>query len=178
MYTCWLDIGRVSRKYKIPTALYAQKASEACTKWVWDIKLYNTYMITMCKYVRHYSYNRHYSYTINQNVDNAWCFSLVNYSTSLKHRYQYTVYRRDMYETLNRMSSRIVQVAAASGLAEEFLVVLQLKIKNSTSSVYSRLHGTLPNPAVILNYSLFSGWNPFTDPPLSRYLNHGSKRGW
>ena len=62
-----------------------------------------------------------------------------------------------MYETLNRMSSRIVQVAAASGLAEEFLVVLQLKIKNSTSSVYSRLHGTLPNPAVILNYSLFSG---------------------
>ena len=46
-------------------------------------------------------------------------------------------------EPLNRTSSRIVQVAEASELAQEFRIVLpaKVKIKNSTSSVYSRLYG-------------------------------------
>ena len=44
-------------------------------------------------------------------------------------------YRRDIYESLNRTSSRI----AASGLAQEFRIVLpaKVKIKNSTSSVHA-----------------------------------------
>ena len=54
-------------------------------------------------------------------------------------------YRRDIdiYEPLNRKSSRIARVAAASGLAKEFQTVLSAKVKinNSTSSVYSRLYG-------------------------------------
>ena len=52
-------------------------------------------------------------------------------------------YRLDIYELLNRTSSRIVRVAAASGVAQEFRIVLspKVKIKNSTSSVYSRLYG-------------------------------------
>ena len=47
----------------------------------------------------------------------------------------------DIFELLSRTSSRIVRVAAASGLAREFWIVLSPKfqIKNSTSSVYSRL---------------------------------------
>ena len=48
-------------------------------------------------------------------------------------------YRLDIYELLNRTSSRIVRVAAASGLAHEFRIVVispKVKIKNSTSSVY------------------------------------------
>ena len=54
-------------------------------------------------------------------------------------------YRLEIYELLNRTSSRIiVRVAAASGLAQEFQIVLppKVKIKNSTSSVYSRLYCT------------------------------------
>ena len=57
-----------------------------------------------------------------------------------------------IYELLNRMSSRIVQVAAASGLAQEFRIVLppKVKIKSNTSSVYSSLYGILIIfPAVI-----------------------------
>ena len=52
-------------------------------------------------------------------------------------------HRLDIYELLNRTSSRIVRVAAASGLAQEFRIVLQPKvnIRNSTSSVYSSLYG-------------------------------------
>ena len=49
--------------------------------------------------------------------------------------------RLDIYEPLNRTRSRIVRVAAASGLAHKFRIVLRPKIKNSTSSVYSRLYG-------------------------------------
>ena len=50
-------------------------------------------------------------------------------------------YRLELYETLNRTSSQIVRVAAASRLAHEFRIELppKVKIKNSTSSVYSRL---------------------------------------
>ena len=50
-------------------------------------------------------------------------------------------YRLDIYELLNRTSSRIVRVAAASGLAREFWILLppNVRIKNSTSSVYSSL---------------------------------------
>ena len=57
-------------------------------------------------------------------------------------------YRRAIYELLNRMSSRIVQVVAASGLAQEFWIVLPAKDKhkNSTSSVYSRLYGLSKPP--------------------------------
>ena len=49
--------------------------------------------------------------------------------------------RRDKYEPLNRTSSRIVWVDAASELAQEFRIVLsaKVKIKNSSSSVNSRL---------------------------------------
>ena len=50
-------------------------------------------------------------------------------------------YRLDIYELLNRKSSRIVRVAAASGVAQEFRIVLPPKIKNSTRSVYSSLYG-------------------------------------
>ena len=53
-------------------------------------------------------------------------------------------YRLDIYELLNRTSSWIERVAAASGLVQEFQIVLapKVKIKNNTSSVYSRLYGT------------------------------------
>ena len=56
----------------------------------------------------------------------------------------YIQYRLDIYDLLNRTSSRIVRVAAASGLAQEFWKVLptKVKIKNSTSSVYLRLYGS------------------------------------
>ena len=52
-------------------------------------------------------------------------------------------YRRDIYEPLNRKSSRIVRLAAANVLAEEFWIALtaKVKIKNSKSSVHSRLYG-------------------------------------
>ena len=52
-------------------------------------------------------------------------------------------YRLDVYELLNRTSSWIVRVAAASGLAREFWIVLppKVKIKNRTSSVYSSQYG-------------------------------------
>ena len=48
----------------------------------------------------------------------------------------YILNRSDIYEPLNRTSSRIVRVAA-----QEFRIVLpaKVKIKNSTSSDYSRL---------------------------------------
>ena len=48
---------------------------------------------------------------------------------------------RTIDEHFNRTSSRIVQVAAASELAHEFCIVLpaKVKIKNTTSSVYSRV---------------------------------------
>ena len=53
-------------------------------------------------------------------------------------------HRLDLYELLYRTSSRIVRVVAASGLSQEFQIVLptEVKIKNNTSSVYSRLYGT------------------------------------
>ena len=52
-------------------------------------------------------------------------------------------YWLDIYELLKGTSSRIVRVAAASGLAQGFRIILppKVKIKNSTSSVYSRLYG-------------------------------------
>ena len=43
-------------------------------------------------------------------------------------------YRRDMYEPLKRTSSQIVRVAAASGLAQEFRIVLPAKVKNKNST--------------------------------------------
>ena len=51
-------------------------------------------------------------------------------------------YRRDVYEPLNRTSSRIVRVAASSGVAQQFRIELppKVEIKNSTSSVYSSLY--------------------------------------
>ena len=57
-------------------------------------------------------------------------------------------YRLDMYEPLNRMSSQIVRVEAASGLAQEIQIVVppKDKIKNSTSSVNSRLYGKFKFP--------------------------------
>ena len=39
------------------------------------------------------------------------------------------MYRLDIYELLNRTSSRIVRVAAASGLAQEFRIILPTKSK-------------------------------------------------
>ena len=59
---------------------------------------------------------------------------------------KYDKYRIDsiyVCELLNRTSSRIVRVVAASGLAQEFRIVLpsKVKIKNSSSSVYSRIYG-------------------------------------
>ena len=50
-------------------------------------------------------------------------------------------YRLDIYELLNRTSSRIVRVAAASRLAQEFRIVLppKVKIKNRRSSVYTEI---------------------------------------
>ena len=41
---------------------------------------------------------------------------------------------------MNRPSSRIVRGEAARGLAQEFWIVPKVKIKNSTSSVYSSLY--------------------------------------
>ena len=54
-------------------------------------------------------------------------------------------YRIDIYELLNRTSSRIVRVESASELAQEFWIELppKVKIKNSTSSVFSSLYGML-----------------------------------
>ena len=50
-----------------------------------------------------------------------------------------------IYEPLNRKSSQIVQVAAACVLAQRFWILLPEKvtIKNSMSSVYSRLYSIL-----------------------------------
>ena len=50
-------------------------------------------------------------------------------------------YGLDIFELWNRTSSRIVRVVASSGLSQEFRKVLppKVKIKYSTSSVYSRL---------------------------------------
>ena len=41
-------------------------------------------------------------------------------------------YRRDIYEPLNRTSSRIVRVAAASGLAQEFQIVRPLVVQQKS----------------------------------------------
>ena len=53
----------------------------------------------------------------------------------------YIPYRLDIER--HRTSSRIVRVAAASGVAQEFRIVLppKVKTKNSTSSLYSSLYG-------------------------------------
>ena len=50
-------------------------------------------------------------------------------------------YRRDIYKPLNRASSRIVRVAAANGLAQDFRTVFpaEIQIKNSTSIARSIL---------------------------------------
>ena len=52
--------------------------------------------------------------------------------------YSLLPYKRNICEPLNTTRYRIVRVAAAIGLAQEFRIVLQakVKIKNSTSSVY------------------------------------------
>ena len=59
--------------------------------------------------------------------------------------YRVNAYFREttVYQLLNRTSSRIVRAAAASGVAKEFRIVLLpiVKLKNSTSSVYSSLYG-------------------------------------
>ena len=54
-------------------------------------------------------------------------------------------YRLDIYELLNRKSSLIVRVAAASGVAHEFLIIIppKVKIKNGTSSFYSSIYATV-----------------------------------
>ena len=64
--------------------------------------------------------------------------------TEDRHKFvHYIPYRRKIYEPLNRTSSQIVRVAAASGIADEFRIVLPVKEKNknSTNSVYLRLYG-------------------------------------
>ena len=70
-----------------------------------------------------------------------------------QHYQQELPYRLDIYEPLNITSSRIVRVVAASGLAQEFRIVLQtkVKIKNSANSVYSRLDGILHSRPTKLN---------------------------
>ena len=59
--------------------------------------------------------------------------------TKIKPFTTYIPYRLNIYEPLNRTSSRIVQVAAASGVAQEFRIVHVLpskfKIKNITTGV-------------------------------------------
>ena len=64
----------------------------------------------------------------------------------------YIPYRLDIFELLNRTSSRIVRVATASGGAQEFRIVLppKVKIKNSTSSVYSSQIGPFINKLIHL----------------------------
>ena len=60
-------------------------------------------------------------------------------------------YRLNIYELLKRMSSRIAWVAAVTGVAQEFWMVLppKVKIKNSTSSVYSHLYSIFDRPLAI-----------------------------
>ena len=55
-----------------------------------------------------------------------------------------------------RTSSQIVRVAAASGLAQEFLIGLQpkVKIKNNTSSVYLPLYSTVIRHTETRRYNL------------------------
>ena len=55
--------------------------------------------------------------------------------------YKHIVETLDIYELLHRMSSRIIRVAVAYRLVQEFRTELppKVKIKNKTSSVYSRL---------------------------------------
>ena len=57
------------------------------------------------------------------------------------------------------MSSRIVQLAAASGLAQEFRIVPppKVKTKNSTSSVYLSLYGKLNNKESSFSFIVW-GW--------------------
>ena len=69
---------------------------------------------------------------------------LVLNATKALHPGRKIPYRLDAYKLLNRTSSRIIRVAAASGQVQEFPIVLppKVKIKNSARSVYSRLYGT------------------------------------
>ena len=94
--------------------------------------------------------------------------------------------RRNLYEPLNITSSRIVRVAAASGLAQEFQIVLQakVKIKNITSSVYSRLYGRFHMFRFSCSLSTFfsshlfcctfflDSANPTSEIELSHYIRH------
>ena len=70
-------------------------------------------------------------------------------------------YRLDIYKLLNIKSSRTVQVAAATGLAQEFRIVLPAKVwnKNSTRSVYSHLLTTYSKSLMPCKkvYKKFSG---------------------
>ena len=65
------------------------------------------------------------------------------------------------YTPLNRTSSRILRVAAASWLAQEFQIVFpaKVKIKNSTTSVYSPLYvHTVWAMDLISLLSIFTSW--------------------
>ena len=67
-------------------------------------------------------------------------------------------YRLDIYQLLNRTCSRILRVAAASGVSQEFRIVLppKVKIKNSTSSVYLSLYGKMNQTASYKDITLLS----------------------
>ena len=71
----------------------------------------------------------------------AWFSNIVKKRESCSNMISLYIYRIDSIYT----SSRIVRVAAASGLAQEFWLVLlqKVKIRNGTSSVYSSLYGKL-----------------------------------
>ena len=80
----------------------------------------------------------HHGRMILYEIDNSLHFFCI---TFISHKR--IPYRLDIYELLNRTSSRIVRVAAACGLGQEFRIVLppKVNVKNSTSSVYSSLYG-------------------------------------
>ena len=68
------------------------------------------------------------------------------------HHFLEAPHRLDTYEPLNRPSSRIVRVVAASEQAQEFRIGFQSKgkINNCTSSVYSHLYGTFHNDMYLI----------------------------
>ena len=84
-----------------------------------------------------------------------WCCNFILLHVNKFHKMVHDIkllkcrieYRLDIYELLNRTSSRIIRVAAASGVVQEFRIVIspKVKIKNSTSSVYSTLYGSQSN---------------------------------
>ena len=72
------------------------------------------------------------------------CFLMCKYWNMPENWLDVNADRGTYDRPLNRTSSRIVRVAAASGLTQDFRIVFppKVKFKNSTSSVYSGLYGT------------------------------------